>query len=123
MKNIDYIISKTSNDLKIPKDKVKPLVDEYWSTLERKVSKMESTTIFIRDVGVITISKFKLRGYIIELLYKIRRAVRYGKTHTMENKVMVRYYNRLRKSLAQRNIIAIHFKNKKWASKKQSQNT
>lgn len=110
MKNIDNIILKTSKDLDLSKEKVKIVIDKYWETVSYRLTHLESTTIFIRNVGLITVSKFKLKNYIKKLIANIRFMKR-SEEHDedIKQKTIVNYTNKLSKALKQRNIIAKHY--------------
>lgn len=107
MKNIDNIILKTSKDLDIPKEKVKLVVDEYWNEVYSKLLSLEATTVYIRNVGLITISRYKLRKFISRYISKIRSYDKTTKFSDSEKQVIVeKTKNKLRKALIQRDIIA-----------------
>lgn len=107
MKNIDNIILKTSKDLDIPKEKVKLVVDEYWNEICNKVITLEATTVYIRNVGLITISRYKLRKFILKQIDKIRGLKKVDKFTEEEKPILrERAKKKLEKALIQRNIIA-----------------
>ena len=107
MKNIDNIILKTSKDLDIPKEKVKLVVDGYWNEVYDKLLSLEATTVYIRNVGLITISRYKLRKFILRFIDKIRKMKKSEKYNDSEKHAMVETTKRkLRKALVQRDIIA-----------------
>jgi hypothetical protein len=91
----------------IPKEKVKVIVDAYWDGVYKKLLNLDSTTVFIRNVGLITISKFKLRKFIYKFIDKIR-FLNKGDNYSEQQKQKLNplYIKKLRKALFQRNIIA-----------------
>lgn len=82
-------------------------MDAYWDGVYKKLLTLDSTTVFIRNVGLITISKFKLRKFIYKLIEKIRFLNR-EPTYSEHQRQRLNpfYIKKLRKALSQRNIIA-----------------
>lgn len=107
MKNIDNIVLKTSKDLDIPKEKVKLVVDGYWNEVYDKLLSLEATTVYIRHVGLITISRYKLRKFILRFIDKIRNMKKSEKYNDSEKQEMIeKTKKKLSKALIQRDIIA-----------------
>jgi hypothetical protein len=107
LKNIDNIILKTSKDLDVPKEKVKLLVDGYWNEVYDRLLSLDTTTVYIRNVGLITISRYKLRKFIFRLIQKIRITRTTDKFSEADKKeIEARQIKKLQKALIQRNIIA-----------------
>jgi hypothetical protein len=107
LKNIDNIILKTSKDLDIPKEKVKLVVDGYWNEVYDKLINLDATTVYIRNVGLITISRYKLRKFISRMIGKVRNVKITEKYNESERKVVLEgTKKKLSKALFQRNIIA-----------------
>lgn len=91
----------------IPKEKVKLVVDEYWKKVYDKLLTLEATTVYIREVGLITISRYKLRRFILRWINKIRNVKKTPKYDEVERKrILDNMTAKLSKALAQRNIIA-----------------
>lgn len=107
MKNIDNIVLKTSKDLDIPKERVKLVVDAYWNEVYDKLLSLDSTTVYIRNVGLITISRFKLRKFISRYIQKIRNIEKSVRLSDSDKHLyLTKTKEKLRKALVQRDIIA-----------------
>jgi hypothetical protein len=107
MKDINHVILKTCKNLYLPKEKVKPLVDFYWNEVYRKLMTFESSTVHIREVGTITVSKFKLRLFLQKYILIIKRVLnseKYPKEKMDE--IKSKYFFYLRKLLKERDRIA-----------------
>ena len=107
MKNLDYIILKTANDLDLDKETVKTLVNAYWNEVNRKVIGFETRTVGIRGVGTITISKYKLRDYILKKIRIIKR-LKLSKKYSEQKKaeMIAEAKEKLRMALKHRDEIA-----------------
>lgn len=116
MRNIDYAIRKTAIDLNIENksEEVKTVIMRYWKEVRDKTvyNKMEldKTTLFLRGIGIFTISHYKLNKFILKLISKIRgmnRSVKY--TEEVKQSHTLKLMNRLKKALVHRNILAIYY--------------
>lgn len=109
MKNLDYVIKKTSEDLNYPEEVVKKVLGKYWQSAYSKIISANITTIGLRHIGVLTISKFKLAIFIkkkiafIRYLKKIRVAPEKEEKRWMKIETQMK---KLRKALIHRNRIA-----------------
>jgi hypothetical protein len=110
LKNIDYAIRKTALDMDLPEDKVKMVVDRYWEELYRKMVKgMDDgkTTLFLRNIGLFTVSKFKLSNFIKKRIAKIRGMMKSEKyTDKQKEDFVNRHKKNLSLSLKYRNLLA-----------------
>lgn len=113
MKNLDHVIRKTAADLNLPEKEVHDILIGYWATVNKKVWELSETTIALRHIGVIAISRFKINNFIRKKIESIRRT-RNSTKLTVEQKEMyeLRLYERLRKALYQRDKLAIHYQKK-----------
>ena len=117
MKNIDHVIQRTASELGLPVEKVKPVVMEYWKTGFSRLINLESTTVSIRHVGNFTVSRYKLNNYIRKRIWRIKNTKKNMTSEPEKKQEMLDFhYDKLRKALVQRNILANHyqkiFKNK-----------
>jgi len=108
MKGLDYVIKKTTADLKMEDraEDVKKLLTAFWEEVEQQVIHLESTTVSIKKLGVFTVSKLKVRTFIKKTIKVIRETKE--RTYSEDNKE--RHLNnqmkKLRNALKHRNIIA-----------------
>lgn len=110
MKNLDYVIKKTASQIKLPEDKVRKVVEKYWETLRDKmVNGMdnEKTTLFLRNIGLFTVSRYKLNNFIKKKISKIKGMERSEKYSDEQKKVFFeRHKKKLALSLKYRNLVA-----------------
>lgn len=107
MKNLDYVIKKTAADLKLPEVECKKVIEGWWEEAYNQVGNVKSTTVAIRKIGVLTVSKLKVRIFIVDTINKIRRTAT-SKRFSDKNKQLyiAKYKKRLRNALVQRDILA-----------------
>jgi hypothetical protein len=107
MKNLDFVIKKTAADLKLPEAECRKVIEGWWEEARSQVVNVKSTTLGIRKVGVITVSKLKIRTFISDTIRKIRNTAK-SKRFSEKNKVIyiAKYKKRLRNALVQRNVLA-----------------
>lgn len=107
MKNLDFVIKKTAADLKLPEDECKKVIEGWWQEVHSEVVNVKSTTLGIRKVGVFTVSKVKIRTFILKTIRKIRNTAKSTK-FSEKNKVIyiAKYKKRLRNACVQRDILA-----------------
>jgi hypothetical protein len=115
MKGLDFIIKKTTTDLKMEtkQEDVKKLLTAFWKEAEQQMIHFDSTTIAIKKLGVFTISKLKVRNFISETIMKIRKtekSVKYSEGSKKE--IIETQKKRLRNALKHRNILAIDYAEK-----------
>lgn len=107
MKGLDFVIKKTSFDLNLPEDQVKKLLNAYWKEIEQQLVKIESTTVSIKNVGVFTVSKLKIRNFIFDTIRKIKK-MRESNKFLEENKTkyLELHLGKLKNALKHRTILA-----------------
>lgn len=110
MKGIEHAIKKTAIDSGIPEDQVRMIVERYWQEVYSKMVKgMDDgkTTLFLRNIGMFTISKFKLTNFIKKRIDKIR-GMRKSDKYTDEQKKEFEknQFQKLELSLKYRNLVA-----------------
>lgn len=110
MKNIDVVNSIISKNKNVDVKTVAAINKLYWKTVRRKVSNLESTSIFIRGLLTFTASKYNINRLIIKVIYSIRRVksnTRYSET--TRNAILDKYYRNLKLLLIQRNRLANYY--------------
>ena len=107
MKNLDFVIKKTAIDLGLPEAEVRKVVEGWWEEAYDQIRNVKSTTIAIRKIGVITVSKLKVRIFILNTIRKIRSTIA-SKRFSEDNKrkYIEKYKKRLKHALVQRDILA-----------------
>lgn len=113
MKAINFVIKKVSEDSGLPRDQVKIVITKYWDEIYRRILSLDDTTIAIRHVGVITVSKFKLNKYISKRIHKIRTVRGSDFTERKKEYLLTHHYERLKKALIKRNELAIQYSHDK----------
>lgn len=109
MRNLDYAIKKTAVDMGLPEDKVDLVIQRYWKEIYQKMvhgMDNEKTTLFLRNLGLFTISKFKLNQFIKKKIYKIKKMGASEYSEEIKKEVIEKQRGRLVKSLVYRNLIA-----------------
>lgn len=108
MKGLDYVIKKTTADLKMEdrSEDVKKLLTAFWQEVEQQLIHLESTTVSIKKLGVFTVSKLKVRTFIKKTIKTIRDTKH--RTYSEDNKQrhIENQTKKLRNALKHRNIIA-----------------
>lgn len=110
MKNLDYAIKKTVNDKDLPEGPVRILIERYWQeAYDKIVNGMDDgkSTLFLRNVGMFTVSKYKLTNFIKKKIDKIK-GMRDSDKYTPEQKEEFekRHKQKLALSCKYRNLIA-----------------
>lgn len=117
MKNIDYAIRKTIIDLNVPDSKIdetKKIILKYWKEVYDKmmVMKMEDdkSTLFLRSIGIFTISKFKLNKFILRTIGKMKGIIKSPKySDAVKERQKKKLLAKLKKALIHRNLLAIYY--------------
>jgi hypothetical protein len=108
MKGLDYVIKKTTADLKMEakSEDVKKLLTAFWEEVEQQVIHLESTTVSIKKLGVFTVSKLKVRTFIKKTIKKIRDTRNMTYSEDNKQRQIANQTKKLRNALKHRNIIA-----------------
>jgi hypothetical protein len=110
LKNIDHVIKKTAAEMNLPEDKVKIVIDKYWRTLyDKMVNGMDDDkcTLFLRNIGLFTVSRFKLNNFIKKKINKIKGMENSKKYDEHQKKEFFeRHKKKLSLSLKYRNLVA-----------------
>lgn len=112
MKNIDYAIKKTVTDLSLSgKEKqVKNLIDRYWSEVYDKMVNglpEEKSTLFLRNIGMFTVSRYKLNNFIKKKIGKIKGMAKSEKySDDVKKEFIGKQKKKLTLSLSYRNLVA-----------------
>jgi len=96
--------------MNLPEDKVRILIEKYWLELYKKlVNGMddEKTTLFLRNIGLFTVSRWKLNNFIKKKIDKIKGMGKSKKyTDEAKKEFIDRHKSKLKLSLTYRNLIA-----------------
>ena len=107
MKNISIVNKVIAKKLNKPLSLITTVNHFYWKTSREKLTSIEPVTIFLKNIGSITISKHKLYGEIKRLINKIRKTKTYERyNQESKDKIISETKIRLTKLLYHRNIIA-----------------
>jgi len=116
LKNIDYVIRKTALEMEIPETEVKAIIDWYWGQIYQKmVNGMDDdkATLFLRNIGLFTVSRYKLNNFIIKKLDKIKgMTVSTKYSEEVKKNFIERQKSKLKLSLKYRNLVAIDYAKK-----------
>lgn len=106
MKIPDSIYKQAADELNLPVALVKRINNYYWKDVKARLSGVEHSSIFLKNIGTIVISKYKLNKMILSLIERIRR-VEYSNKYTEKRKGLIidAYKVNLRKLLKMRNEI------------------
>lgn len=110
MKTIQTINKLVAKETGKNEKLVESVNDFYWKEVRRKLSSLESTSVSIKHLGTITTSKRKIDYFILNTIRKIRnirKSTRYKESTTAL--LLEVNYDRLRKALKQRNILATQY--------------
>lgn len=110
MKTIQTISKLVARDLGISEKLVDSINDFYWKDVRRTLSSMGSSSVSLKHIGTITTSKRKIDWFIKQTIGKIR-SIRIS-TRYKESTVAILldyHFDRLRKALKQRNILATQY--------------
>lgn len=110
MKNLEYAIRKTATEMDLPEDKVRIVIEKYWSEIYQKmVNGMEDgkATLFLRNVGLFTLSRYKLNNFIKKKIGKIKGMAKSTKySEDVKKDFIEKQTKKLKKSLLYRNLVA-----------------
>lgn len=107
MKNIQTVSKLIARELEYDENEIERINDFFWKAVRRKLSNLESTSVSIKHIGTITVSKRKVDQFIkttIGKIRSIRKSVRY-KPSTQALLLDINF-DRLRKALIKRNELA-----------------
>lgn len=110
MKNIQIVNKLVARDFNLNENLVELINGFYWKEVRRKLSSFESTSVSIKHIGTITASKRKTDYFIRTTIRKIRN-IRKSNRYKESTKALLLEvnYDRLRKALIQRNILATQY--------------
>jgi hypothetical protein len=112
LKNLDYAVKKTVNDLFLSnqESEVKALVDRYWQEVYDKIVNglpEDKSTLFLRNIGMFTVSRYKLNNFIKKKIGKIKGMAKSEKySDETKKEVIERHKKKLTLSLSYRNLVA-----------------
>jgi hypothetical protein len=110
------VIKKTATDLDLPEEKVRIIIEKYWKDIYQKIVNGmddDKTTLFLRNIGLFTISRYKLNNFIKKKIAKIRGM---GSSTKYSDQIKEEFIGKQRKKLAKsliyRNIVAREYAEK-----------
>lgn len=109
MKGIDYVIKETAAREFQPEEQIKKLLTKYWKEIYNSVLSLEHNTVAVRNLGVMTVSKFKLNNFIKKRISKIKLIKKKNISEITREKLLNQHYNRLKIALERRNSLAIQY--------------
>lgn len=117
MKGIDYAIRKTLIDLNVPEnksDEAKKIIGRYWKEIYDKTVAMkmedDKSTLFLRNIGIFTISRFKLNKFILKTIGKLKGIVKSKKySNEVKERQQRKLKAKLKKAMIHRNVLAIYY--------------
>jgi hypothetical protein len=110
LKSLDYAIKKTVVDTNLPASEVKMVIERYWAELSDKmINGMDDdkSTLFLRGIGLFTVSRYKVNNFIAKRIKKIKgmeKSTKYSEETKKE--VINRHKKKLTLSLSYRNLVA-----------------
>lgn len=107
MKNLQTVNKLIAREQGRNENEVEQINDFFWKEVRRKLSSFESTSVSIKHIGTITVSKRKVDQYIKTTIRKIR-AIRVSTKYKPATQALLLdvNMNRLKKSLIRRNELA-----------------
>jgi hypothetical protein len=107
MRAPDSYYKEVADELNLPLALVKRVNNYYWREgIKNNMSNVNFSSIFIKNLGTIVISKYKLHKEILHVIKKIRRIQESEKyTEAKKEFVIERYKINLRRLLKKRNDI------------------
>jgi hypothetical protein len=107
MKNIQIVSRLVARENNYDLDLVEEVNQFFWKEVRRSLTSMEHTSVSIKHLGTITVSKRKVDYIIKKLIKKIRDTKKSTrlKPSTIELVLEVNY-DKLRRALKQRNVLA-----------------
>jgi hypothetical protein len=110
MKNIQTVNKLIARELNKDEDLVESVNDFYWKTVRRTLSSLESTSVSLKHLGTITVSKRKIDYFIKCTIGKIRN-IRKSTKYKESTKALLLDVNmdRLKKALVRRNELATQY--------------
>lgn len=107
MKNIDIVNKIISKKLSIDEKTVAKINKFYWKTIRRKLSSLESTSIFVKGFATFTLSRYNLRKEIQTTIERIRATPNSTKLKQVTKDLyIIILYERLKKLVVLRNKLA-----------------
>lgn len=109
MKNQENYYREVSEELNLPLGLVKAVNNFYWKEgIKNNLSNVNYSSIFIKNLGTIVVSKYKLYKEILTLIRKIRN-IEYSQKYTPLKKsyIIEGYKTNLRRLLKMRNELIV----------------
>lgn len=107
MKNIHTVNKLISRELNFDEKLVESINSFFWKDVRSQLSNLDSTSVAIKHLGTITVSKRKVDQFIRMTIYKIRGIKKSVKYKESTKEIMLEtHMNRLKKALIRRNELA-----------------
>lgn len=109
---INTIVKDIAPNLGLDESLVKKVYAHYWKTVKRSVASGEHTSIWLRGIGTLAVSRTKVNKLIRKLIWRIRDLQVDQMPHMRKTKeqMMIEALNDLRIMCARRNEIAIAYR-------------
>lgn len=113
MKNIDYVNKLVAQKLNIPLEIVDKVNAHYWNTVKQTMRNLQDESIYVKELGTISVSNFKLDRYIQDIrkyIKNVRQSPRF--TEARKEKLISYYKQKFVQCLAMKKIAdkSLHFK-------------
>ncbi len=109
---INTIVKDIAPNLGLDESLVKKVYAHYWKTVKRAVASGQHTSIWLRGVGTMAVSRTKVNKHIRRLIWRIRALQEDRTPHTRKTKeqILIEAIDDLRLMCARRNELAIAYK-------------
>lgn len=114
MKNIDYINSVIAKKYSLNPDIIKKINSNYWNTVKAEMRSVENQSVFLKEIGTIEVSQFKINRHIAQIRTYIKN-MRGSKKFTDAKKEIIinKYKERYSKCLKMRKQVDEDIQNQK----------
>jgi hypothetical protein len=110
MKNIQIVNKLVARELNLDEDLIEKVNGFFWKEIRQKLSSLSDTSIAIKHIGTITVSKRKIDHFIRKTINKIRNIRKSSRYKESTKALLLEFnYDRLKKALKQRNILATQY--------------
>lgn len=106
MKNIDYVNKKLSKEKGISIEIREKINNYYWDTVKTRLRELKSQGIYIKELGTMEVSPFKINEYIKRIrtfIKNVRRSHKYGEER--KERIITDYKKNYKKCIDMRTIV------------------
>ena len=114
MKNIDYVNKKQASEKNLPIATIEAVNNYFWNSVKTRMRNLESQNIYIKELGTIEVSPYKINDYIIYLrnyIKNIRGSFKYG--NDRKEKIITDYKKVYKKCMDMKRIVQADLEFKK----------